>query len=751
MSVSLRWIAAALAVVVLSCSQPGRSARYVESGKKFLAQKDYARAILEFKNAIEIKNDDAEAYYQLGLAYLARGEWAAAAAALQRATELKPKHAEAQVRISELLASTSDAALLEEARKRLESVVKSAPGNVEALTGLAWTEWKLARPEEAQKHLVEALEKSRYLPGPAAALAQLEMSRKNYDAAERVLKASAEKSKTADACVVLGEFYLMRSRPADAEAQFRRALAMDANHPAALLHIGAIQARLKDTSGAEQTYKRISALPDKQYRSVYAMYLFESGRTDAAIAELERLVRQDPADRQTRSRWIGVLVAAGRRSEAESILNESLKKNPSDMESLLQRSALAVSFEKYTQAEEDLNRILRERRDAPEVHYLLSKVYGATGRVLMQRQALDEALRAHPEFLNARIELAMLMIRRNAAATALKVLEEAPPAQRKLAPVVLASGWAHLALGRTAEAERIVKLFEGANDAEAMTLEAALRLEQKRFQEAQKMARKILAVSPEDVRPLEILVNSHRAMGNLKEAGSEIAAHVARQPAGSPVLQQFLGDVLLASGNREEARKAYERARELKPSFLEPALALIRMDIEAKRWNEARAGLTALIATHGEDPTLRLWLGNIEQINGNHAEAIEHYRKVIGLDPNHVRALNNLAYLLCESGKDVDQALRYAEKAASLAGDNAAVVNTLGRVLLRKGLTGMAVRQLQRAAELENTGARQYDLALACLQNGDQKAARAALDQVVRLSPESQQAKEARRLMASIR
>ena len=67
-----------LATVVLisamgGCSRTspkGRHDRFLAAGRKMLDKQDYARAVLEFKNAARIMPQDAEAQYQLGLAAL---------------------------------------------------------------------------------------------------------------------------------------------------------------------------------------------------------------------------------------------------------------------------------------------------------------------------------------------------------------------------------------------------------------------------------------------------------------------------------------------------------------------------------------------------------------------------------------------------------------------------------------------------------------------------------------------------------
>src|SRR5580700_3974799 len=87
----------------LACaiSPQAKEARSLKRGQAQLAKKDYARAILEFRTAIQVMPKDAEAYYQLGLALLQSGDLRGAVGAFQKATELNPKHPGAQLKLAE--------------------------------------------------------------------------------------------------------------------------------------------------------------------------------------------------------------------------------------------------------------------------------------------------------------------------------------------------------------------------------------------------------------------------------------------------------------------------------------------------------------------------------------------------------------------------------------------------------------------------------------------------------------------------
>ncbi len=731
------------------CSRDPEAKRlsYMQAGKDFLNSKDYQRAVLEFKNALSLKPLDAEAQYQLGLAYLATGDWSLAANHLKRATELSPEHSQAQVRFSEMLSTTSDPALLEEARKRLQNVFQASPGNTEALTALAITEWKLADRGAAEKHLQEAFHKSGNL-SPAVALARIHIQQNQWEDAEKVLKTALDQKPSALAMVVLGEFYLLRGRNAEAESLFTKALGMDHDHSLALQHLAAMHVRAGKTDEAGHLYRRLAALPSESYQSAHATFLLQTGKKEEALAEFRKLAERHKDKSEFRTQLVTALILSDRLSEAEKVLLDALKKNPSDVQALLQSGALYLTLERYSDAERDLNRVLYVRPKSAEGKYLFSKLYEARGHILSQRQALDEALQWNPEFAAARVDLAMLLIRRNAAKTALQLMEETPNSQKRLVAIVLQRNWALAALGRWNEVEQsLAGELKGMPGPEVAVLAAILRLEQGKRDEARQMARKALEGGTDDIRALEIIARSYQMENNIDAAVREIAGYAGRHANNAPV-QSFLGDLLLSMGLREQARATFHQARLLRPGYSTAELSLVKMDITDGKLDQAEQSLGKLLTEKGENVTARVWMGTLNEIRGKNDLAIEHYRKALQLDPNQVQALNNLAYLLAESAKQPDQALRFAEKAAELAPDNASVRNTLGWVFYHKGMYNIAVRHLERAVEAESTPMRNFHLAMAYWKNGDRARAQRVYKAAALLQPESREAQEARQLLA---
>lgn len=140
----------------------------------------------------------------------------------------------------------------------------------------------------------------------------------------------------------------------------------------------------------------------------------------------------------------------------------------------------------------------------------------------------------------------------------------------------------------------------------------------------------------------------------------------------------------------------------------------------------------------GEEATALLWtnLGNAEAAAGNRAAAESAYREALALDPAEPDALNNLAWLLYETGGDdtgarLDEAEALARRAVAAGGaDPYLALDTLGRILAARGRCAEATTTLDRARAAAPPGtAAPIDLALgqALAACGDQAAARTAL------------------------
>lgn len=732
---------AALLLMLSACSRTPqqREARAMALGQKLLQKKDYSRANLEFRNAIQAAPADAEPYYQLGLTYLAAGNPGSAITCFRKATELNPKHAAAQLKLAGLLATANDPAAIADAEERAATVAKQFPNDVGALNTLAMSELRLGKPEDAEAHLEQALGR---LPGDlesAALLMRARLSQGDVKGAEAALQQCYRKSPDSpQVALVMGRFYLVTHHPQQAEEQFRRAIRIEPNYAAALMDLGMTLFHTGRKDQAGPVFQRVAALPGKSYKPVYAIFLLEIGQRDAAIAELERLAKEDPADRTARTRLVKMYLAADRRADTEKLLAGVLAKNPKDADALLQRSELSLDAGKYRDAQNDLNLVLRYRPEAADPHMLLARLDEAQGRTLHARQELAEAVRLDPALLAARIELARLLIASKGAAAALEILHQAPEAQKRALPLIVESNWALIDLGSKEEARKgVADGLRASSTPELLLQDALLKMDAQDYSGARASLDSVLKQTPEDVRALRILV---------KLAGSEaMRQYAARHPKSAPV-QDFLGDLLLSGGKAAEARAAFNAATAADPRFRPARLALARLDVSEGKLESAHRALADLEAGDRNDPELWLYLGWLANMEKDYPRALSCYRKVVDADPANVVALNNLAYLLASQTGQFDEALKYAQQVKEIAPDNRGVDDTIGWIMYRKGLYRSAVKYLETAAEGQNDPVVRYHLGMAYLKLGD-KRGEATLRAALKSAPNLPEARMAQQLL----
>jgi tetratricopeptide (TPR) repeat protein len=741
-----------LALAFSGCagSPAARRDKHVARGRQFAEKHDYSRAILEFKNAAKATPKDPEVYYQLGMAYLGTRDFRSALGAFRQTLALNPKHAQAQLRIAQMQAATPNEKLWKDADSTLKALVESAAPTPEMLQTLALTEFKLHDMEHAIQDFERVLAQS---PGELSAsvmLAMAKLSLKDAKGAEQVLqKASKDAPASADAHRVLADFYRDQKRLPEAEAELRRALEIDPNSGPSILDLAKLELAEGRNQEAEQNFKRLAAF--ESYKPVYAYFLFEQGRRDDAIREFERVARENPDDREARTNLVAAYHTANRMEDVNRVLGAALKKNPKDVDALLQRGEILVQTGKYEQAEIDLNQVRSLRPTAPEVHYVLAKLNQARGSTLAYRQELSEALRLNPHLERIRVELAQSLLTHSGARAALAVLDSAPAAQSRSIPILVERNWTLWALGDTAEMRKgIDRGLLQVRSADLLIQDGLCKLRSGDFAGARTALGEAFKIDPADLRALKALHQTYVAQKNGPMALQKVKEYAARQPKSAPV-HEFLGTLLVANGDRTQARAAFAAAKLADPQSVDPDFSLAQLDVMEGKPEDARKRLEGVLATHSSNATAELWLGNLDDQRGNYPAAIEHFRKVVQMSPDNGQASNNLAYLLAEYGKQPDVALKYAEKAVEIAPDRPAYCDTLGWILYRKGVYSSAVRYLEQASRDPGNVVWKYHLAMAYAKAGQVSRGRTTLEAALKINPNLPEAKTAQQMIGASR
>jgi arylsulfatase A-like enzyme/tetratricopeptide (TPR) repeat protein len=304
-------------------------------------------------------------------------------------------------------------------------------------------------------------------------------------------------------------------------------------------------------------------------------------------------------------------------------------------------------------------------------------------------------------------------------------LEEATRSFEEAARLDSASAEPVVGLGRIAEArgelDRAVVLYERATDsrgasAEALWRHAALRIE------GGERADDLLSRIPTEAK------NRPRA-----------ALRLARAEA--------------KAGRRGRALARLERALRSSPGSADLVFAIYeqqgRADVAIEQLKASESA--GLLGSHHRVQLARLHLGI-----GNSDRARELYEVALAENPELAGAKNDLAFLLAREGRDLDRALQLAQEAQQALGEEPEVIDTLGYVMLRRGLAGPAAEQFASAIRLteERGGASadlHYHMGLAMRALGREGPAAEHLAKALSTDPEFADAQDARRQLEATR
>ncbi|HVX67704.1 MAG TPA: tetratricopeptide repeat protein [Bryobacteraceae bacterium] len=738
----LVWFASAALLVALGAAGCRRSPQaqaelYMAGGIRRAAAGDYSRAMLEFRNAAKHAPRDARPYYRLALCYLELDDPAGTIVSLQRALQLNPDYLEAQLKTAELLVATRRPEALRMAVEKLNQILSRHPGEPAALQMRAQAELASGNLDDAEKTLSQLPGGGRQ--GDAGRLrALLLMARKDFAGAEALLKQEAQsRPDSVPAAIALGRLYRILGRAEDAGTQFRRVLRAHDTEPQALLELAAMRIEAGRRNEARPYFEKLGALPQPRYKLALVRFLAETGRHAEAMEKLEQLYRDFPRDRAVRTTLVRSYVAQGRGSEARQILDRALEASRSDADALVQRAGLHLKEGRLRQANDDLMNLLRNRPESAEGHYLLAQVYRERGLPALEKQELYEALRLEKALLPARIELAQLLLRGKAAREALELMNAAPEAQKNAVAAVVERNWVLLALGeRGAAREGIDRALAGTETADLSLQDGLLKLAEGHPSAARARLEPALRRWPDDVRFLDALAATFR-LENKEAQALELVRSYARAKPGSAVLQEYAGQYLASSGDVAGARAAFRTAVAAGGKW-KPAATIELARLAAREGDSASARelLAGVLASDSGNAAARRMLAMVEQSAGNSSQALAQYQRLVEMDDHDPVVLNNFAWLLSEHARQLDLALKYAQRARELASESApAIDDTLGRIYYQKGLYRTAIEHFENGLKKERTAQRTYHLAQAYLKSGQEGRAQRIYSTALKLDP----------------
>ncbi len=124
-------VMAVLAIVLVGCTRNPETAKrkYLESGLKYMDQKKYDAAVIQFKKALQIDPRYAEAHFQLANAQMDLQHYPEGYKELTQTVDLDPNHFKARLSLGGLLMSAHK---FDKAEEQARYIIEHDPNNAEA-------------------------------------------------------------------------------------------------------------------------------------------------------------------------------------------------------------------------------------------------------------------------------------------------------------------------------------------------------------------------------------------------------------------------------------------------------------------------------------------------------------------------------------------------------------------------------------------------------------------------------------------
>ena len=738
-------------------SKEEKKARHFEKAKEYVAKNELKKAVIELKNAIQLDPKDDAAYLELGETYLKLQEPREAFQAYTRAVSANPDNLKAQLKLGQMLLLGRQT---EEAKKKVELILAKSPENVEALS----------------------------------LLSGVQVQEKDLDGAIKTLeKAASLDPKHFNTVLSLGRLFLLKGEPGKAEEAYLKAIALDPASTAPYIELSRIYAGKGQYDKAEAELKRMIQASGSSYEALYVLALFYESTKKFEEAEKTHLQAVGAAPQGDVAPLMNLAAYYARMKSYDRAL-EAMRKaaeiKKDDPYVLVNMAELQIDFNKVDDAEATVDKVLAkekghveanlikgriflQRRDFgnalerfdvgvresprnPMAYYFRGLSHIGKGDPKMGQQDLLKAVELNPGLLDARLILAEFYLNDRNADLARQQIDAAMTIAPRNTRVLMRLGSLKLLERDMKGAEEIYSKIIQA-DADYAPAYIQLGLIQNltnRQAEALKSFNKALELNPQQTDALTLLVGLHVRDGKFDaamKACEDQKKKVADSPANLALIEYLEGNILLAKKDTKAAEERFKKAIEIEPNNPAAYVALAGIYAREKRFDEAIKEYETIIAKNPNFLAGYMAVGTIYDLKGDGEKAEAYYRKALAIKKDFGPAANNLAWTLAERGRNIDEALTFAQIAKEQLPNSAAVMDTLGYIYYLKGTYLNAIAELQDslARDPENAVVNHH-MGLAQYKNNDKGKAKDFFEKALQLDPDFKGADEARRLLKEI-
>lgn len=791
-SMKILSVIALSAVLLSACGGPeDRAAAYVDKGRDLLESRNYLKARLEIRNALQIQEDNIGAWLLLAHVQERLKDYESAFGSYNKILGLDENQTDALVGRGRIYLAARQ---LDNAKKDAEKAVALAPQHSDVVllqAGIAAAE---KRADEALPLARQALEADADNHRARVFLALLLVGDKRFEDAESLLDAgielepretdlwqakavvhgaSGDGEKQVEVLRKLTELqpddvkplHLLvaslrrQKRIEEAETLLRDRLAGHPNEAEtgvllANLLIGSKEDRTQQDRAFSDLIGEYTEI--NELRSLRVKWLLGYKDIDGAKAELNSMIRDlgtEGAGLSARKQLAGLLLAEGDREGGAALIAEVLKENPRDGDALIGRAAMSLTAKDIGAAIADLRVVLADRPASQQANDLIVRAYLAKGEAEQAADQLARYIENAPQERDPYIALSELyakLDRQDESERVLARLLSAQPkdvfALRRLSELALLRNDLVDALQR---AEQLRDIYP--EKPEGYYAVGVVYSASGAHDEAAEMFIRALEIQPDAIEPLTSLVRTRIVQDRIDLAKRELEQRIAAD-ANHFVAQNLLGELLRREGRLEDSLSYFARASEINKGWVIPYINSVDVLKSQNKEQEALALLERSKKATGGSSIIALQLAAMREQLGDRLGAIREYEELLASTPDAMDAANNLAVLLTQGDAEdmkLDRAYQLAKRFERSR--NPLYRNTLGWVLFLRGDLDASIPHLEYAANNESKlGELQYHLGAAYAKVGRTTDAKARIERALALNQSFYGVENAREILRAL-
>ncbi len=751
-------------VGISACSsREQRAQAYYERGKGYLEQKDYVKARIELRNALQLKDDLLPAWKAMAQIDEQEQNIAGLASDLRRIVEIDATDLDATTKLARLSLLGN---ALDQGLKLANAAAELDPKSADVKALKAAILFRLKDPEGAMQTAQQALAIDPGNAGANAILAGVRFSQGDSDGALKALN-NVSKDHAEDLGVVslkinvltqrgelgqaeallrrlielnpkvpqfrtqLIQFYLTNKRPDDAVNELRSVVKANPDDVNAELQLVGLLASVKGANDARaELTARIGAGGNVfPYQIALAKFDYAQGRPADTIKRLEQLIASPGSAENgvtARTALAEIYLSRNEAAAAEPLIAEILKTDSHNTNALRFRAGVALDRGKTDDAIADLRTALNYQPRSPELLASLAIAYERSGAIELADKSFFDATKASN--YNPVIGLSYLTFlrRRGMGSQAEGLINELANRNQSNVPVLATlaqiklekQDWA----GAHAVADAIKKL-DGKSDV-ASQIDAAAFSGQGKVNDSLAVLQSAYQANPNAVRPMVDLVSIYVRSGQIPQAESFIRSVLKDNPNNAEALV-LLGYIQTVKKAPAEAEQSFKTAIAKKPNDAAGYRALAELYMRDGKRDTAMDVVREGLKNQPGNFALQLLQAGLLETKKDYDGAIAQYEAMLKDTPSSLVVANNLASLLTDHRADKSSLERADALAAVLKNSQLPQFkDTLGWIRYQRQDYRSALPLLEDAAKaLPNVAMVRYHLGMAYLSTGQEDKA----------------------------